>query len=201
MRNVVILIALLFVGLAGYAQERSWTGRKRVSEIMEKNSWSKEKAVLEYQRMHRSEIWRLEDEFYLGRDTLYLLWEVQDSLEFRDNSGRYVWRMDNPKNLCGDSEWLPTFIRKYKSLYDRFWSFRKGYGVSLTANQLEALRPVGRKELADFFRRELNRESQINKGPYGLVAWGDWNLLDYFPKVYFLVPQGGDFYDMYECEY
>ncbi len=36
MTTIVILMALLLVGLAGYAQERSWAARMRVDEIMKK---------------------------------------------------------------------------------------------------------------------------------------------------------------------
>ena len=91
MKTIVILVVLLFVGLTGYTQERPWAGRIRVGEIMEKNGWDRNKAVLEYQKIHRAEIHRVEDEFYFGRDTLYLLWNAQDSLSFRDKRGRYVW--------------------------------------------------------------------------------------------------------------
>ena len=144
----------------------------------------------------------MEDKFYLGRDTLYLLWDAQDSLSFRDSRGRYVWRLYDPlKRIIGDPSSLLDFIREYRSFYERCWRFRQGYGISLTANELVLLCPVSRKELAYFFRREYIREARKNDLYAALMEWGDWDLLDYFPKVYMLVPKGGDFYDKYECEF
>ena len=73
--------------------------------------------------------------------------------------------------------------------------------MSLTDRQLVSLRPASRRELADFFRREIIRESRKNDERAALISWGLWNLLDYFPKVYLIIPKGGDFYDLYECEF
>lgn len=202
MKTIVILMALLFVGLTSNAQERSRAAWLRVNEIMERNGWDREKAVLEYQRMHRAEIHHVEDEFYFGRDTLYLLWDAQDSLSFRDSRGRYKWRLYDPKDTFTKLprwEWKPT--PKYISLYERLWCFRLGWGVSLTDRQLASLRPASRRELADFFHREIIRESRKNDERAALISWGLWNLLDYFPKVYLIIPKGGDFYDLYECEF
>ena len=168
---------------------------------MEKNGWDRNKAVLEYQKIHRAEIHRVEDEFYFGRDTLYLLWNAQDSLSFRDKRGRYVWWLFVPEKDLEDPKWLLTVMRKYRFIFERVWSFRQGSGISLTDKQLSSLYPANRKELADFFRRELNRESRKYDRGVALMGWGLWNLLDYFPKVYMLVPKGGDFYDKYECEF
>ena len=201
MKTITLLVVLLFVGLTSYAQERPWAGRIRVGEIMEKNGWDRNKAVLEYQKIHRAEIHRVEDEFYFGRDTLYLLWNAQDSLSFRDKRGRYVWWLFVPEKDLEEPRWRLTVMRKYRFLFERVWSFRQGSGISLTNKQLSSLHPANRKELADFFRRELNRESRKYDRGVALMGWGLWNLLDYFPKVYLIIPKGGDFYDMYECEF
>lgn len=123
-------------------------------------------------------------------------------MSFRDSRGRYKWWLYDPKDKFTKLprwEWKPTL--KYISLYERLWCFLLGWGVSLTDRQLASLRPAGRKELADFFRREIIRESQKLDRYVATMNWGLWDLLDYFPKVYMLVPKGGDFYDLYECEF
>ena len=216
MKTMSILVALLFVGLAGYAQEEGKSRWDCIEEIVKEKGWSetswkdRKKAELEYQKRHRAEIHRLSDEFYFGRDTLYLLWDEQDSMQFRDRG--YVWRLyDIEKELKetepSDIEKQFSYSERLESLmeirlaFDRIWRSQWGVGISLSEKQLTALRPASRKELADFFKRELNRAREQKLRRIHHPEWGVWNLLDYFPKVCLLIPRGGDFYDKYECEF
>ncbi|MDY3033871.1 MAG: hypothetical protein SOR65_08160 [Odoribacter sp.] len=216
MKTIAILMALLFVGLTGYAQEEGKSRWDRIEEIVKEKGWSetswkdRKKAELEYQKRHQAEIHRLSDEFYLWRDTLYLLWDEQDSMQFKDRG--YVWRLydiekelkeTEPSDIGNElsySERL-ALLMEIRLAFDKIWHFQGGVGISLSEEQLATLRPASRKELVDFFKRELKRAREQKLRPIDYPMWGLWNLLDYFPKVYMLVPKGGDFYDMYECEY
>lgn len=175
MKTMSILVALLFVGLAGYAQEEGKSRWDCIEEIVKEKGWSetswkdRKKAELEYQKRHRAEIHRLSDEFYFGRDTLYLLWDEQDPMQFRDRG--YVWRLYDIEKELSYSERL-ALLMEIRLAFDRTWRLRGGVGISLSEEQLATLRPASRKE-----------------------------LLDYFPKVCLLIPKGGDSYDKYECEY
>lgn len=86
-------------------------------------------------------------------------------------------------------------------VFDRIWSLYSGVGISLSEKQLGTLHPADRKELADFFKKELNRAREQKLCRIHYSEWGLWNLLDYIPKVCLLVPEGDDFYDVYKCEF
>ena len=187
----------------GFAQDSPKMRRDRIREILEQQqgdpakdaSWSKAEKL--YQETYRREARKSGDPFYEGRDTLYLLVDLRDSLQTYDKNRQKVtwilsridWDSPEMENIdCGFG--LSIFTDKGFNLKGK-----PSVQRSLTREQVLALRLVTREELVAFFNRECARMPHLDE--YDFPAWGTWNLKDYFPAVYIVFCRGEGNYDFF----
>ena len=204
MKKGLLLILWLAFGMEGFAQDSPKMRRDRIREIREQlqgdptkdATWNRAEKI--YQEAYRQEVRKSGDSFYEGRDTLYLLVDLRDSLQTYDKNDQKVtwilfkidWDSPEMENIdCGFG--LSIFTDKSFHLKDKP-SVRR----LLTREQVSALRLVSRAELVAFFNRECARMPRIDE--YDSPAWGTWNLKDYFPAVYIVFQRSEVSYEFFQ---
>lgn len=207
MKQGIILVLILLTAIINQAQEKVKDRVKCIREIVERNGgvntnekdW--EKAELEYQKIHREKIRLLSYEFLEGRDTLYLLADLQnDTMQYyKQKEEVLVWQLFDPRpslDSISEAEGGPICIFGLEIYHQRDFMLKNKLvkRIQLTDDQLKALRPASRSELVKFYTLE---DQRINH-KWGYPAWGTWNLLDYFYKVYILLPKGNSVYELYD---
>ena len=187
----------------GFAQDSPKMRRDRIREILEQQqgdpakdaSWSKAEKL--YQKTYRREARKSGDPFYEGRDTLYLLVDLRDSLQTYDkNRQKVTW-------ILSRIDWDSPEMENVDCAFGLSIFTDKGFNLkgkpsvqrSLTREQVLALRLVTREELVAFFNRECARMPHLDE--YDFPAWGTWNLKDYFPAVYIVFCRSEGSYDFF----
>ncbi|MCR9011697.1 hypothetical protein [Gabonibacter chumensis] len=138
------------------------------------------------------------DPFYQRGDTLYLLFDSTDTLQFRYKTDVH-WFLrslteEEKKGLNSGENTILLVVRT------RF-SSRNKKRITLSSRDLQGKILTSRRELMDFYEREfprcLARYRKTQKSRY-LIAPGAWNLRIYFRQVYMIIPLEKDKYLMYE---
>ena len=146
----------------------------------------------------RKEVRESKDTFYQRGDTLYLLFDPTDTLQFRYKTDiqwflRPFTEEEKEALRNGDNSVLLA-VRKRLAPKNK-------KRITLSSQDLKRKILTTRKELMDFYEREfprrLARFRETNKSMY-LIAPDAWNLRIYFKQIYMIIPLANGKFLMYE---
>ncbi|MCR9011398.1 MULTISPECIES: hypothetical protein [Gabonibacter] len=138
------------------------------------------------------------DPFYQRGDTLYLLFDRTDTLQFRyDTDIQWLLRPfteEEKKVLKNGDNSVLLAVRK------RFAPKNKKR-LTLSSQDLEGKILTTRKELMDFYEREFPRRLarfRETNDSIDLIAPDSWDLRVYFKRIYMIIPLENEKFLMYE---
>lgn len=157
----------------------------------------------EERAVNRIENRKSNDPIYATGDTLYLLYDAQDSLQTYDAVYHIMlWKMrglTREEALRKDTSiWGEPFIPEIE--YE-FHLFSSAYDLPkrLTADDLSRMVVTTRKEFMDFYQREYERKNGMMKvlGKEEKMVLDRYEFRNHFSAIYIIIPQKNGKYKLY----
>jgi len=144
------------------------------------------------------------DSFLQRGDTLYLLYDLTDSLQIRTGEGVEWWQ-----RFLTEEEIAIIEDPSHEDMFDlgepdmflvQRWRLHKK--KELSSEEIRELPLTTRDEVIAFYEREVKRmaERKAKDKEFKIYVydWGGWNLEWYFDKIYLIVPKSGRSAVMYD---
>lgn len=143
------------------------------------------------------------DPIYATGDTLYLLYDAQDSLQaYNPNRKLMLWEMrkmtreeaEQQDTLVYGEAFMPEIACQFYLYYDRYDLPKR-----LTADDLSRMVVTTRKEFMDFYQREYARKKGMMKvlGKEEKMVLDWYEFRNHFSAIYVIIPQKNGKYKLY----